>query len=463
MANDKSSVFILKVASSAPKKELIKNSNILKKYFNRVFPRIKSTHQSELTSEIVDDVEATYKDSLYGLVALVILMSASFSSTLLPVHNVLINPEYWYEIVFSSCSTPFFIACCGTIGAEAVMNPFKKGKLPVIIDLFVTYKIAETLGYSIVHLIWTGYLEYFEPFPYRFSLVHKICFVALLLRFKYLIPHHGHMDQIIRSKIKWYACWGLWLLLMGIQLLFYLRLFDLIPRNMHWLIALIAPLSKEVNDRVTDILIVKAALPENLIEAKFMTKITNNLFYSLWLALSITKASRATEFILLGVNFLIDMALCFKIIRFDKKVFPFDRKEESIQASKKLAITELILNEIIEVMVPLALIGSFLAAYFGPNKEIIGLVGCTVWNFEKIEDLYSFIMPVIEMALLDSGSVILAGCLLRKFCGINIFQEYCKAIKKYWMHLAFHGGSLLSTVSLIGINSKVYFYLSFFT
>ena len=85
-------------------------------------------------------------------------------------------------------------------------------------------------------------------------------------------------------------------------------------------------------------------------------------------------------------------------------------------------------------------------AYYGPNANILGNIGCTIWKFEKVGELNSLIGVVI-MAAFDSVSAIFAGGLLWMCCRINIFDEYCKTIKKYWIHVAFHGGAALSAVS----------------
>ena len=48
---------------------------------------------------------------------------------------------------------------------------------------------------------------------------------------------------------------------------------------------------------------------------------------------------------------------------------------------------EKILNEIVEVMAPVVFISSYTIAYHGPNKDILGNVGCKIWNYQKVEDL----------------------------------------------------------------------------
>ena len=141
------------------------------------------------------------------------------------------------------------------------------------------------------------------------------------------------------------------------------------------------------------------------------------------------------------------MYLVCKAIRLDKRVCTLEKETKEILSLKEKLIAELVLNETIEMIVPLAYIGSFLMAYYGPNSEILGDIGCTIWQYEKVDGLHSLI-GVMGMAAVDFGSVILAGGLFWICCRINIFEEYCKTIRKYWMHVAFHGGSVLSTVSI---------------
>ena len=49
----------------------------------------------------LENASLTYVDGLYGPLALVISISSSFLITILPAHNVLTKPNYWYEVIFS--------------------------------------------------------------------------------------------------------------------------------------------------------------------------------------------------------------------------------------------------------------------------------------------------------------------------------------------------------------------------
>ena len=145
-----------------------------------------------------------------------------------------------------------------------------------------------------------------------------------------------------------------------------------------------------------------------------------------------TQGTKATECVLLAINFVINLALCYKVIKLDRSISVIHFGDMEKQIKKKEILTELVLNEIAEVVVPIAFLGSFLTAYFGPNKNILGNVGCTIWHFKKVNNLFAFLMPVIEMALIDLGSAVLASVSLWWFCRMNLWREYCCTIRKYW-------------------------------
>ena len=136
-------------------------------------PGTKIIHNKERVMVLNKEIETNDNDvfknihSLYGPLALLILTSASFSVALIPVHNVITHPEYWYEIIFSSFSSSFFMASCCVIGLETVLNPFNNRILQVFFDLFITFKLTEILMCCSIHIIWSTILRYIEPFPHR--------------------------------------------------------------------------------------------------------------------------------------------------------------------------------------------------------------------------------------------------------------------------------------------------------
>lgn len=178
-----------------------------------------------------------------------------------------------------------------------------------------------------------------------------------------------------------------------------------------------------------------------------------NIAYSFYYAIALAGvATKATEYVLLGINFVIDMALCYKAIQFERKISVVNDETKKKEVLENKVLTELILNEFVEVAVPIAFIGSFSLAYYGPNKNNLLGIGCSIWRRQKVDDLGVFLEPVVEMALIDSSSVIIAGISLWFFCRINIWKKYCMVIKDYWTYMASWGGTIISAVSIITSN-----------
>ena len=82
------------------------------RYWNYFKTRINNQtrcKQTVVESFNKNDDDLTSFDGFCGLLALLILIVSPFSITILPVNNSLANPEYWYEIFFSTTSTHLFL------------------------------------------------------------------------------------------------------------------------------------------------------------------------------------------------------------------------------------------------------------------------------------------------------------------------------------------------------------------
>ena len=89
---------------------------------------------------------------------------------------------------------------------------------------------------------------------------------------------------------------------------------------------------------------------------------------------------RAFPSLLFPNNLFINISMCCKIVNLKKmKHADIDSQIELLQG--------LVINEMIELVLPLAYSICLLAAYFGPNAEKIGNIGSDYWQYSSIEDI----------------------------------------------------------------------------
>ena len=187
--------------------------------------------------------------------------------------------------------------------------------------------------------------------------------------------------------------------------------------------------------------------------AKSVVKIYLSYNYSLFFVLILgTRATETTNYCILTINFIYNLYLCFKIILLNNKILPsYQRETAVLRTLKKEVLAELLLNEIIEIMVPVTYICTFTIAYYGPNSEILGNVRNDYWAYQKVENITTLFTFALQMALIDLLSAVFSGVLLWKNCRLNFLQEYCKIMKKYWPILTL---TAVVNINKVSINTR---------
>ena len=440
-----------------------KNENTpdLKQSKKKFFRPKRSSNRSLRALQQNVDMDPKFTDSLYGILSLLIMTLSSFSVTVLPVNNVLMKPEYWYEIIFSTSFAPFFMACATAFKIKSILDEcVSRGTVRLILELFLSYKITEASGICLIHLFWSESFGYYEPFPLRQFITHNLGQLAFISRLWYLMPKQMLIDNTFRNRWRSFVVWCCWSFILVYQLIVIQGFFKFVLRDIQWIVAVIVPVTKEINDRIQILLITKYFNRENIGDVKFIGKIMSHVIYSYWLAINVALTTTwATQYVLFGINIIVDLTLCIKIIRLHRKSSELQNGKNSSERLKDEVTTDLILNEYVGMMLPIAFIATFSLGYFGPNKDKLGNIGVAIWYYEKVEDIQAFLTPVVELALIDAGCAVLTGLLLWASCRINIFKQYCITIKKYWKYLAYCGGATISGVGyFIQKKRKIHIY-----
>ena len=99
-------------------------------------------------------------------------------------------------------------------------------------------------------------------------------------------------------------------------------------------------------------------------------------------------------------------------------------------------LAELVINQSVEIAVPLTYFVCFMTAYFGPNAELFGTVKSTYWHHVPVSDLYLFCENLGLFLIADIVSLTFAYFLFRFVCGINILRAFANMQKEFWFLMA---------------------------
>ena len=369
------------------------------------------------------------------------LLFGSFSSiTLVPYHNVIKFPEYCHEVLIPAvfglypCIVPFYLIQCSAI---LEYPPLRSPK--TILCMYVTTAGSAILSYILVYLVWVVYLEYNPPMPLFVYLLAYISMVTLFTRIWYQFPRYLRKAPDYRKRLKAYYFYVLWVATFTIQFLVIQKICVIINPQIQWIIAIVLTIAKKLNAMMLNHLLCKAAGSKKS-KAKGMAKLQVELAFSFTIVIMIgSKATEVTTYSILGLNFLLNIILCLDIIRLHRKVA--DTNIELIDVRNKTKsemITELILNETVEFVVPVMFMTTFAITFYGPNASIIGNVRNDYWQYQKVDDIKLYLTGAIKMTLIDALSGLISLILLKLFCKINGIFIFIKIIRKYGLLLAFN-------------------------
>ena len=161
--------------------------------------------------------------------------------------------------------------------------------------------------------------------------------------------------------------------------------------------------------------------------------------------LSVDIGSITTDIVcysILAADFLINLVCCFIILWCDR-----NWSERSREWQVK-AVLNLIINESVEFLTPIAYVICLLMAYYGPNAEIMGNIKNSYWQYSAIEDIGDTVSWIGIMFSVDLISVIVSFILLQCYCKINILVMYLQLQEHMGYIMAISTGYMLSLIHI---------------
>ena len=380
-----------------------------------------------------------------------ILLGILFTSTitLLPQHDVIDEPKYWYESM-SVLAFGFPAAACGYIAFSffyllnfEISKPWK-----MTLYLFVTGMSTAVICVSACYLVWSKYLEYPYPMPLQGYLIGNVIWSAMIITSWFLFPADWRRNITIRTRMKYCILLAYVVSLIEISYKIYAELFIIVPKKYQWTIAIILFFARDANDWICSKIIRKISGFDD-ISSKMIAIHFASARHALFISLVIGRiASTETSYFLLGTDFLANVYLCLRIIILNC--------ESSERHNKKRmeTILALIINETVEFLVPIAYCITITMAYYGPSGQVIGNIKNSYWQYSAINNMENTLQWLAIFFVVDLMSLFISVLLLLVLCKINLINIYFQLLKEAWLILALHQSYLLEEVSSFLINSK---------
>ena len=421
----------------------------------------ESSNQSALQEQEENQSTTTQHTSRWNALYVVVILGTcvawTCTVTIIPVHNILECPEFWWEDMF--LVTGYLSLFCSTLPcAWAVYlifnDDFFNAKLFLPLYFTAAYLGCNITGLGI-YICWTVYMGYNFPMPW-FKLPGGLSgFFTLCLAIWYGFPSELRTQPKFRTRLKSYIAYIAICLTIPYQEILLDTIYLFLNANeVPWFLAFIIPIFRGFYEWVLPKVFDRAAGRKNL-AATFYMDTYIGCIYGLYVTVRLAYADESTENWMLGVEMSINFCYALQIIWMQNKVQGNMTTEDITKwRNKKQAILRnLVTMEAIEILIPLAYAMCYATAYYGPNATGMARIKITYFDLEVV-DINDLMMSVFKMAGVDACGAILIGLLLRKLCEINICDEFCVILKQHWITLTLIMGSCVFYVSNIVSNTN---------
>ena len=375
-------------------------------------------------------------DNFQFLIVVSICISSFLSMVLIPYHNVILLPFFWYEAIFIGAlgGIPCSFGVC-VVQIRLLLEYQDITRPMTILKGFLLFAVCYALIHVLVHLSWSVGLGYNSPIPYSFGINVLFSTFTSMAVIWYVIPQDLKSRTVFQDRLK--ALFYYFLLAMAISAVVptiiesVKQLSTFIGTNIQWLIAVLLLFVKINSQSMMVKSLTKFALPQKRKLAKSLVIVENGvMFKAIILVLIGSKTDVVTGYCFQGISMIMLMKSCYNIIHLHLQKGAASRKR------KIELLTALMLNETLEFFTTVAYVLCTTVAYYGPNAGIIGNIQNNYWQFHIIDSFPDFITAMSYSLLIDISSGIITLIVLRYFCRINGLLYFKDKIGQYSNALA---------------------------
>ena len=380
-----------------------------------------------------------------GILILIFLVMISATATCWPLHNVIQQPEYWYEPIFQIMMTRLLpLAAKNIVEINLLFKANHTLSWKSFFQHYAFLSIGSTLLFVTEYTAWVKIIGYNPPMPFQ-GQVHLGLMYLLVIPFALwtIFPSWAKNEQpTLKKQIVSYIFLFKFRGVIGILYSKLPAMFIMSKAHIEWILIILLPIMKRI------IVWIHRKIVMTVTNGDKITSNINTIIvigfmhsFSLTLLLGSKKIDFATSCMMIISDFgLNTWCLLLKIIRSGKyhNRFINDQQDQSL---KYLA-----LKEFLEILVPSAFCVSFAIAYNGPSAELIGNVKGNCWMFRKVRHLIEKLGRIAIFIAIDLFRALSFGFMLSYYCKKSLFDAYCWIVKKYGSLILSFGSTVINGV-----------------
>ena len=265
---------------------------------------VKNCNSENFATEIN---KVDYKNVFTVVLFLLCCILLSAPTILIPQHDAIMNPEYWYEgMVNFHLTYPLHWLCIVYMNNKSLLRIEFLVSFKSLAILYIVTVLSFDITYTTAYLIWTFALGLNWPLPFL-GMVSYVGVMAFLITLWFQFPQDMRLDPEGRKKIKAFLSLGLWVVIVSLQYQLYAKLFQISLPGIQWIYAFVLPLLLSCNKLVSK-KILKELSDCDECSMKTYNMIVLNANHTLFIAIMIgSSATQMTTYCLFIVKFLVDL------------------------------------------------------------------------------------------------------------------------------------------------------------
>ena len=379
-------------------------------------------------------------DNFQFLVVVAICILSFLSMVLIPYHNVILFPFYWYEAIPIGVLGAIPCGFGVSVFHIKMLLEYQDITRPIILlKVFLLFAIFYALSHVVAHLSWSFGLGYNSPIP--FSLGIDVTFSS----FTSVAVMWYALQQNIKVKYQdRYKAFIHYLLLASAIPVVAPMIIESLNEistatgiNLKWIIAVLLLFMKMKSNSWMVKFLTKFALPTKLNQAKSLVTVENGvMFKSIILILIGSKTDVVTGYCFQGISMIMLMRSIRNIVHLHQSKCKCHLNHDASKKRTQELLTTLMLNETLDLFTTIAYVLCTTVAYYGPNAEIIGNIQNNYWQYHIIESFPDFLTSMGYSLLIDVSAGVITLIILWYYCRINGLLFFMDKIGQYAPSLA---------------------------